>query len=61
MLLDPSMECVLDPDLTDFCSCLHITPTTREFCNDGDSSNPDLCVSDQSSDIEEELELKRFT
>jgi hypothetical protein len=51
----------LDPDLTDFCSRLHITPATREFHDDQDESDQDLCVSDHSSDIEEETELKRFT
>jgi hypothetical protein len=45
--------------LTDFCSRLHLTPAIRDFCDDDD--NPDLCVSDQSSDIEEESELKKFT
>jgi hypothetical protein len=58
---NPDTESVLDPDLTDFCSRFHITPTIREFCDDEDGSNPDLCVSDWSSDIEEESELKKFT
>jgi len=50
----------LDPELTDFCSRLNITPAIREF-HDEDENGPDLCVSDQSSDIEEESKLKKFT
>jgi hypothetical protein len=51
----------LDPELKDFCSRHHITPATREFHDDEDESGSDLCASNQSSDIEEESELKRFT
>ena len=50
----------LDPEITDFCSRLNITPAIQEF-SDENESGPELCVSDQSSDIEEESELKRFT
>jgi hypothetical protein len=46
--------------LADFCSRHHITPAIREF-HDEDETGPDLCLSDQSSDIEEECELKKFT
>ncbi|KAI0266629.1 hypothetical protein BGY98DRAFT_939031 [Russula aff. rugulosa BPL654] len=52
---------ILDSDLTDFCSRLQITPSIRQFYEDEDDTDPDLCVSDQSSDIEEESELRRFT
>ena len=51
-------DCVLDPEITDFCSRLQITPVSREFHNEDDS---DPSVSNHSSDIEEESELKRFT
>jgi hypothetical protein len=51
-------ECALDPELTDFCSRFHITPVTREF--DENDSDLDHFVSDQSSDIEDESELKTF-
>src|SRR6267154_2731559 len=55
-------ESVLDPELTDFCSCLHITPEIREFHdNEDDSNDSHPCVSNQSLAIEEETELKRFT
>jgi hypothetical protein len=47
----------LDPKLMDFCSRLNITPAIREFYDDGDESYPDLPLN-QSSDIEEESELK---
>jgi len=50
----------LDPELADFCSHLNITPAIREF-HDEDETGSDLCVSNQSSDIEEESELKKFT
>ena len=50
----------LDPEITDFCSRHNITPAIREF-HDEDEHGPDLYVSDQSSNIEEESELKRFT
>jgi hypothetical protein len=46
----------LDPELANFYSCLQITPAITKF-HDKDSedqSNPDLCVSNRSSDIEEE-------
>jgi hypothetical protein len=51
----------LDLELTDFCSRFHITPNAREFHDDQDHNNLDLCVSDSSSDIEEESKLKKFT
>jgi hypothetical protein len=51
---------VLDPEITDFCSRLNITPAIQEF-PDENESGPELCVSDQSSDVEEESELKKFT
>ena len=50
----------LDPELTDFCSCLQITPAVTEFY-DVDQSDTELCLSNQSSNIEEESKLKRFT
>jgi hypothetical protein len=54
---------VLDPDLTDFCSHLHITPAIREFHDDDNDSNSDLHVSDNPSDddITQESDLKKFT
>jgi hypothetical protein len=60
-LLTPTEAAVtdLDPELTDFCLRLHITPAIREFHDDEGESDPDL--SNQSSDIEEESELKRFS
>ena len=54
-------EIVLDPELTDFCSHHDITPAVGEIYDNQDDSDLDLCVSDQSSDIEEESELKRFS
>ena len=51
-------DCVLDPEITDFCLRLQITPVSREFHNEDDS---DSSVSNHSSDIKEESELKRFT
>jgi hypothetical protein len=48
----------LDLELTEFCSRYHITPTITEFQNDEDESD---CVSNQSSDIEEESELRKFS
>ena len=56
-----TLQSVLDPDLTDFCLRHHITPAFRELHEDEDNSCPDLCVSDQSSDIEDESKLKKFT
>ncbi|KAF8493767.1 hypothetical protein F5888DRAFT_1636511 [Russula emetica] len=50
-------ESVLDLELTDFCTRLHITPDIREFHDDEDGSDPHLCVSDKSSDIEEVSQL----
>ena len=50
----------LDPEITDFCSRLNITPAIQEF-SDENESGPELCVSDQSSDIEEESELQKFS
>jgi hypothetical protein len=46
--------------LANFCSRLDITPTITEFHDKEDQSNPDLCISDQFSDIEDESELKTF-
>ncbi|KAF8488554.1 hypothetical protein F5888DRAFT_1639131 [Russula emetica] len=51
----------LDPELVDFCSRFHVTPAVREYHDDEDESDPHLCVSNQSSDIEEESELKTFS
>jgi len=45
--------------LTDFCSRLNITPAI--FHDDEDDSDPDLSVSEKSSDIEEESQLRSFT
>ena len=60
--LASNSESILDPELTDFCSRLHITPDVREFHDsEDDSDDPHLCVSNQSSEIEEETELKIFT
>ncbi len=50
----------LDPELTDFCSHLHITPAITEFHGDEGESDLDI-VSNKSSDIEEESKLKQFT
>jgi hypothetical protein len=54
-------ESVLDPELMDFCTHLHITPDIREFHDDENGSDPHLCVSDESSDIEEVSQLNIFT
>jgi hypothetical protein len=51
----------LDPELLDFYSCTHITPTLKNFHNKEDQSDPELCGSNGSSGIEEESELKKFT
>lgn len=56
----PNFPIDLDPELTGFCSRLHITPAQREFHDDDDDSDLDLPVSNQSSDIEDETELNRF-
>lgn len=40
---------ILDSDLTDFCSCLQITPSIRQFYEDENDTDSDLCVSDQFS------------
>jgi len=60
----PNPLTILDPELRDFCTCLHITPVAREFHDQKDESDPHLCVSDQSSGIEEEsslMALKTFS
>ncbi|KAF8504890.1 hypothetical protein F5888DRAFT_1631226 [Russula emetica] len=54
---DLQTESILEPELTDFCSRLHITPAIMEFHDDDDSD----IVSNHSSDIEEETELRKFT
>jgi hypothetical protein len=57
-------ECVPDgpdPNLTDFCSRIHFTPAIRPLDDDEGDTDHDLCVSDRSSDIQEEDELKQFT
>jgi len=59
--LNSPTESPLDPVLTDFCSCLDITPAIREFHDDEEDSDLDPVVSNQSSDIEDESELKTFT
>ena len=51
----------LDPEIVDFCLCFHIAPTVREYYNDENNNDPHLCVSNQSSDIEEISELKKFS
>ena len=54
----------LDPELMNFCSYLNITPAIREFHDNEDKIHPNPCVSNhsnQSSDIEEESKLKKFT
>jgi hypothetical protein len=54
--LNSPTDCVLDPELTDFCSHLHITPAIGQFHNDdddNDDSDLDHFVSNQSSEIEE--------
>ena len=56
----------LDPELTDFCQCLHIMPAIREFHDDDDDDAGLNLIPDQSSDIDiedkaAESELKRFT
>ncbi len=60
----PNPLTILDPELRDFCTRLHITPVAREFHDQKDESDPHLCVSDQSSGIEEEsslMALKTFS
>jgi len=59
--LNSPTESPLDPVLTDFCSRLDITPAIREFHDDEEDSDLDPVVSNQSSDIEDESELKTFT
>ena len=54
-----STECVLDPEITDFCSRLNITPVITEF-HDEDDNDLDVTISNHSSDIEDESELKKF-
>jgi hypothetical protein len=51
----------LDPELTDFCSHLEITPANREFYDNEADSDFDPSVSDHTFDIEQKSELKRFT
>jgi hypothetical protein len=51
----------LDPELTDFYSHFHIMPNAREFHNDQNHNDLDLCVSDSSSNIKEKSKLKKFT
>ena len=48
----------LDPEITNFCSHLNITPAIREF-HDENESGPELCLSDQSSDIEEGVRTEK--
>jgi hypothetical protein len=48
-------ECVLDPELMDFCTHLHITPAVRKY----NENNSD--ISNCSSDIEDKVALKKFT
>ena len=48
----------LNPEITDFCSRLNITPAIQEF-PDENESGPELCVSNKSSDIEEEQGVTR--
>ena len=45
----------------DFCSHHHITPVNREFHDNDDGSNLNPSVSNHSSNIEEESNLKQFT
>jgi hypothetical protein len=63
----PVIESVLDPELTEFCTRLHITPDIREFHDvEDDDIDPRPYVFDQSSDIsdsdkiEKESRLKTF-
>lgn len=51
----------LGPEIVDFCLRFHIAPTVREYYNDENNNDPHLCVSNQSSDIEEISELKKFS
>lgn len=51
----------LDPEIVDFCLCFHIAPTVGEHYNDENNNDPHLCVSNQSSDIKEISELKKFS
>jgi hypothetical protein len=53
-------ESVLDPELSEFCSRLNITPVITDFYEDEDHDDPAL-LTDSSSDIEEESELVQFT
>jgi hypothetical protein len=64
-VLPTPTECVpesnLDQELTDFCSRLHITPVIKDFHDVEDDSDQENLLSDQSSDIEEESELQKFS
>jgi hypothetical protein len=62
LTFDSSTECILEPELTDFCSRLNITPVIMEFHDDDDDCDIiSGSVSNHSSDIEEESEITKFT
>ena len=52
-------ESVLEPELSDFCSHLHLTPAIRDFYDE--DQNDSGLLSDRSYDIEEESKLDKFT
>jgi hypothetical protein len=54
------MESVLDPELSEFCLHLNITPAIIDFYEDENHDNSAL-LTDSSSDIKEESELVWFT
>jgi len=54
----------LAPELIDFCLSLNITSAIRKFHDNKDEIHPNPCISNQSnqsSDIKEKSELKKFT
>ncbi len=55
------LEHVLDLELMDFCFHHYIEPAIRDFNNNEDDSDPELPVSNQFTEIEEESALKKFT
>ena len=62
LTFDSLTECILEPELTELCSCLNITPVIMEFHDDDDNS--DIIsgfILNHSSNIEEESEITKFT
>ena len=51
-------KCILEPELTEFCLCLNITPVIMEFHNDDDGSDIiSGSMLNHSFNIEEESEI----